>query len=252
MAGDVGDVYHAHIHADVAHVAGLLSVDDAVSVPVAQSAVESVGIANGDGGDARGAHQLSSTAVAHGFRFGHVVYLQYGGLKLADGVEQAVAHRTDAIEAEAQAHHVVMILGEAFDACRVAYVAQYLVGEGGLQGGGGFVEAGGLQVSEGVELGAVAACKMREHRAGNHSRLTAEATDEAGHLVGTEAQAAHARVDLDMYGVVQVAFTLARANHLFQQGEAVDFRFQIVLEEGLEGCQLGVHHEDAGGDASLA
>ena len=27
---------------------------------------------------------------------------------------------------------------------------------------------------------------------------------------------------------------------------------QIILEEGLEGCQLGVHHEDAGGDASLA
>ena len=67
LAGDIGDVYHAHIHADITHIAGWPAIHDAVSASVAQAAVQSVGIANGYGGDARWAHQLSSAAVAYGF-----------------------------------------------------------------------------------------------------------------------------------------------------------------------------------------
>ena len=34
-AGDVCDVYHAHVHADVAHIFGFLTLHKAVSMPVA-------------------------------------------------------------------------------------------------------------------------------------------------------------------------------------------------------------------------
>ena len=75
-------------------------------------------------------------------------------------MEQTVVHRADAIESQAQAHHIVMILGESLYARRVAYVAQDLVREGSLQGGGSFVESGGLLMGEGVEIAAVATGKM--------------------------------------------------------------------------------------------
>ncbi len=44
MARDVGNVNHAHVHADVSHVV------QAISASVAQMAVQAVGIANGQGG----------------------------------------------------------------------------------------------------------------------------------------------------------------------------------------------------------
>ena len=53
-AVDVGDVDHADVHADIAHVGRPLAVDEAVGVAATQVAVEAVGIADGDGGDAAG------------------------------------------------------------------------------------------------------------------------------------------------------------------------------------------------------
>ena len=87
VAVNVGDINHAYVHADVAHVRSLLTIHDAVSQSIAEASVETVGIANGDGGDARGAYQLSASAVAYRFRFGYLMYLQYGALQRTDGVE---------------------------------------------------------------------------------------------------------------------------------------------------------------------
>jgi len=52
MTVDIRDVYHGYVHADVAYVWRLLSVDETVGVSVAQTPVEPVGIAYGDGCDA--------------------------------------------------------------------------------------------------------------------------------------------------------------------------------------------------------
>ena len=49
LAVDVGHVNHADIHTDVAHIVGLLSIDEAVAAPIAEMAIESVGIANRNG-----------------------------------------------------------------------------------------------------------------------------------------------------------------------------------------------------------
>lgn len=50
VAGYVGNVYHAHIHADVAQIGGLVAVYKAIASAVAQTAVQPVGIAYGQHG----------------------------------------------------------------------------------------------------------------------------------------------------------------------------------------------------------
>ena len=72
------------------------------------------------------------------------------------------------VEAKAQTHHLHLCFGEAFDACRVADVAQYFVRESCLQGGGSLLEEVELMAAEGVESVAIASHKMGEYRAGHY------------------------------------------------------------------------------------
>ena len=124
----------------------------------------------------------------------------------------------------------MVVFREALYACRVADVSQYPVGEGGLQCRGGLIEAGGLLVGEGIEVAAVAAGKVREYRTGNDGTLLAQPLDEARHLIGAEAEAAHARVYLYMYGIVHVSLALASVYHRIEQGETVYLGLQIVVK----------------------
>jgi hypothetical protein len=47
VANDVGDINHAYIHTDVAHVACLLAVHNTVTHAIAQMTIQTVGIAYG-------------------------------------------------------------------------------------------------------------------------------------------------------------------------------------------------------------
>ena len=123
-AVDVGDVDHADVHADIADVGGRTAVDEAITIAVAQSAVESVGIADGDGGNTRRPLQSGATAVADGVALWYVAHLQNGGLEGGDSVDDGVRARIDAVESKSQAHHVEVVLGEVFNAGGVADVAQ--------------------------------------------------------------------------------------------------------------------------------
>ena len=49
---DVGDVYHAHIHADIADVRSFLPVDQAIASTASQVPVQPVGIADRQRGNA--------------------------------------------------------------------------------------------------------------------------------------------------------------------------------------------------------
>lgn len=65
LAFYVGHINHADIHADVAYVFGRLAIDEAMAVAVAEVAIETVGIADRDGGYATVACQGGATAVAY-------------------------------------------------------------------------------------------------------------------------------------------------------------------------------------------
>ena len=80
-AVDVGHINHADVHADVPHVVSPLSVHQAVALAVAQTAIQSVGISNGDGCNARRTLQHGATAVANGVACWNVAYLEDGCLQ---------------------------------------------------------------------------------------------------------------------------------------------------------------------------
>ena len=54
VAGNVGHVNHADIHADVTHIGRWHAVDQTIPSAISQSAIKSVGIPNRKGGYARG------------------------------------------------------------------------------------------------------------------------------------------------------------------------------------------------------
>ena len=81
---DVSNVNHRHVHADVADVGCGLSVYEACATTVAKVSAEAVGIADGDGSDARGTGEFSTSSIAHSLRRCDVVNLQDGGAEGAD------------------------------------------------------------------------------------------------------------------------------------------------------------------------
>ena len=133
LTGDVGDINQSHVHTDITHILGLLTVDEAVAVAIAQTTVQAIGIANRYGSDDRIASQLALATVTHGFALGYLVHLQNGGLEGADGMENAVVARIDTIQAETQTAHIQLAIGEVLDTSRVVDMAQNLVREGGLK-----------------------------------------------------------------------------------------------------------------------
>ena len=252
-AGDVGYVNHADIHTDIAHVVSSLAVDQAVAVAVAQVAAQAVGIANGDGGNARGALKDGATAVADGVTSGYVTYLQDGSLQRGHIVKHGIVAWIDAIEAQSQAHHVELVLGKVFNTSGIADMAQNLMVVGCLQLATGSIKKGKLMVREVVEAVGVAAHEVAEHGAGHEGRLPTQTLDELGHVGGgVEAQAVHPRVELDVDGEIGDAVFLSSVDECFEDVEREDFRLQTVVEKHLEGRHLGVHNHDVGRDASLA
>ena len=61
--GDVGDIGHAHIHADAAADGGAFAVDEDIG-EVGECAVVAIVVANGEDDDARGVCRLRGAAVA--------------------------------------------------------------------------------------------------------------------------------------------------------------------------------------------
>ena len=51
LTWDVGDIDEGHIHTDITYVLGLLTIDEAVAMAIAQVAIQTIGIANRYGGD---------------------------------------------------------------------------------------------------------------------------------------------------------------------------------------------------------
>ena len=62
--GDVRHVNHRHIHTDIAHVGCLLTIDQTVAGATPQVAVQTVGIANWNGGNQAVARQNAAGVVA--------------------------------------------------------------------------------------------------------------------------------------------------------------------------------------------
>ena len=51
LTGDVGNIDEGYVHTDITNVFGFLTVDEAVAVAIAQVTVQTIGIANRNGGN---------------------------------------------------------------------------------------------------------------------------------------------------------------------------------------------------------
>ena len=230
-----------------------MTVDQTVAPPATQKAVEPVGIAYGQDGDARVALQGAATRIAHGLLAGHVVDLENGGLERGDAGEHGARARVDAVETQAQAAEVHLIFGEMLDAGRVADMTQDMVGEAGLKGVGAQSEAAELLAREVVEAVAVAAHEMGKDAARQQGRLAREAGDKLRHILQrVEAQTVHARVELDVDGEIGDAVALRRIDEGVEQTEGIDLGLELIPEERVETRHLGIHHHDARSDARTA
>ena len=86
-----------------------------------------------------------------------------------------------------------------------------------------------------------------------HGRLPFQPRHEFRHVfLRVKAETVHARVQFHMDGKMRDSFFLCRMHQRVQQAEAIDFRFQVVLEKSLETPHLGIHNHDVGRDARPA
>ena len=85
---------------------------------------------------------------------------------------------------------------------------------------------------------------MREHRTGNHSVLSFQATNQQGNLINAKTQPMHTRIQFYMNRKVGDSFFLGCFNQSIEQVEIINFRLQFIVEHSLECCELRVHYDD--------
>src|SRR3712207_701001 len=176
-------------------------------------------------------------------------YLKNGRLQRTDVVNNRIIYRIDSVKSDAEAHHIELGSGKAFDACRIADVAQYLMRKSRLQFLRALLEQFDLPTGESVEPGVVAAHKMGEYRAGNHRILVFQAADELRYLIDGKPEPMHSRIQLHVDGEIGDSFFLRRLNQRVEQMEIVNFGLQLIIEQGFERCCLRIHDDDGSRDA---
>ena len=139
------------------------------------------------------------------------------------------------------------------DAGRVVDMAQNLMVESGLQLAAALVEEFKLMGREAVEVVAVGADKVREHRARDDRILMLQSVDELVHILfRVEAEAVHARIELDVHRPGSDAFLLSGLDEGVEQTEGVHLWLKVEVKHRLKRRHLGVHNHDVARDAVAA
>ena len=149
--------------------------------------------------------------------------------------------RADAVDADAQAHHVVLVLREALNAGGIEDVAHGPVADPVHDALGVPIEEVELGRREGVLLRVFRHAQVREDRLDLHFGMRVQEFDECGNLRGHEAQAVHAGIQLDVDRVIPQALADqigAESVEGFQVGDA-------GLHPGLDDLRIEVR---AGGE----
>ena len=252
MRLDIGNIHHAGIHTDIADDGTTLSVYQHNTLAIAKVAIQPVCIADGDDGNARVAVHIAPATVADGITLRHVLYLENRRLQRADITQAAQAGSADTVEADAQAHHVHLVLRETLDAGGIEDMLDDFVFQPLFQGLRGHLELPDLLHREVVEDRRIAPRKMREDRTRHDTALLAQTLADSGHIAGLEAQAVHSRVHFNMDGVRSDSAPLGFADDGVEEAETIDFRLQIILEEDIEAAEFRIHNHNRNGDASFA
>ena len=139
------------------------------------------------------------------------------------------------------------------DTRRIADMTQYLMVEGSLQLLAALVEELELMGRERIEAVVIASHEVREHTARDDGVLMFQSAYQLLHIVlGIEAQAVHAGIQLDMHRETSDSLLLGSLDKGVEQTERVNLGLKIIIEHGLEGGHLWIHDHDIAGDTVLA
>ena len=216
-------------------------------------AVQAVGIADRYGSNDTVTFDPTLATVSYRLTRRYMAQLEDGGLQCRDTRQHPIVTRIDAIKAKTKTAHVHLTLREVFDAGGIIHVTQDLMCEGGLKRLTALLEEFELLGRERIEVIAVGAHKVAEHRTRDDSVLMFQTVDEFEHIVdGIETETVHTRVEFDMDGPTCDTLLTGSLDKGIHQTEGIDFGFEVIIKHGLEGCHLRIHDHDIGGNAGLA
>ena len=221
----------------------MLAVNKAVAVAIAEMTVQSVGISDRNGGNARRTRERTTATVTDGLVSRNVMYLEDGGLQRAHAVDGLA--RVITVESESKATHVELALWEVLNARRIVDVSEYLVRECGTKLAATLLEEFELVSRELVEGVRIATYEMREDRTWDDRRLMFQTVYQLRHILQrVKAETVHASIQLDVYREVAYAVLLRLTHKGVKQAEGIDLRLQVVIKHGLERRHLRVHNHD--------
>ena len=258
-----GDIHHRLIHADVTNHRAAFATHDHLAAVVREAPVKTVGITD----------RYNGNLPVFGERGVTTVTDRLARLDSLDGKNgrQQRAHITQlrtveryTIQPDAQAAHVELIRSEPLDARGIAYmpdnrpfatltqrqktaIAQRQ--KTLFEGVGALLKIVYLLHRKRIKLRLVAAGKVREYRTYTYNLRALQTFDESRQFFQIEAQTVHTGVDLDVYRVIFQPFLCRSGNDLLQRCKRIDIRFEVVLEDKVHGCHLGVHDDDRQRDA---
>ena len=172
----------------------------------AQVTVYAVGITYRDGGDGGAFRGLAPSAVTHGVSGAQLLDLQDLNLQRGHGGQVHIRQGADAVDADAQAHHVVLVLREALYAGAVEDVPHRPVAYAVYDFLRALLEALQLIQGEGVLVRFVGHAEVGEQSFHAHLGALVQVFYEFRELAFHKAQAVHAGVQLDVDGVILHSF----------------------------------------------
>ena len=163
-----------------------------------------------------------------------------------------VEHRFDAIQSDAYAHHVELLVGEADNACGVEDMADNVVAEFGLNHCRTFFKICELLHGVGILRWLIGHAQVREHRRWLDYALALEQFDKRWYLLLGETEAVHTGVEFDVHR----KFVRTVFRTLFDEFAAffyaVNFWFKVVCKHCLVVHHRWVEHDNWHGDTCLA
>ena len=250
---DTGDIEHAHVHADVSDGRHSVSVQRKSGGSPAEAAVDAVGISDRD----RGYHcscgsYLTVPAVAYRAVLGHqMLYLQYLAFERCYGGELHIRQGTDAVDADAQTHHVELVFRETLYSSGIQDMEHGPVAERFHQQVGIGPEHGNLSESESVVLRLFCRRQMRINRLDPDKTAVLEIIGKRSELTCHETEPVHPRIELDMYRIVFDSPVFQHPAKSIEGLDVRDARLQGIVYYLVEKIRSSRQYQDRGLDTGL-
>ena len=218
----------------------------------AQVAVYPVGIAHRDGGDAGAGGGMAPSAITDGLSLPELLHLQHLTLQRSHRGQLFSGKGADAVDADSQAHHVVLVLREALDAGRIQDVAHGHVAYSVGYLPGIFLKKLQLAEGEGILLRVLCHAEVGKQAFHLHFRGFLKHLDELREFLFHEAQAVHARVQLDVDGIVRHPLFPQDAGEFPERIDIGNGGFHAGFDDFRVEVRTGGEHQDGQGDTVAA